>query len=102
MLDTLAEIRERRDAVAELERSLLELHQVFLDMAVLVEAQGEMIDNIEAQVRGWLVVWWGGLGGGFGGGLVGGWWLGLGCRLSVSRREFWGSERASQAQVLGF
>ncbi|KDD76209.1 hypothetical protein H632_c314p2 [Helicosporidium sp. ATCC 50920] len=50
VLDTLAEIRERRDAVLELERSLLDLHQIFLDMAVLVEAQGEMLDNIEAQV----------------------------------------------------
>lgn len=35
----------------ELEQSLLELHQIFLDMAVLVEAQGEMLDNIEKQVR---------------------------------------------------
>ena len=26
------------------------LLQIFLDMAVLVEAQGEMLDNIEAQV----------------------------------------------------
>lgn len=51
VLDTLAEIRERRDAVLELEASLMELHQIFLDMAVLVEAQGQMIDNIEAQVR---------------------------------------------------
>lgn len=50
VLDTLAEIRERRDAVVGLERSLMELHQIFLDMAVLVEAQGQMIDNIEAQV----------------------------------------------------
>mmetsp|Transcript_49877 Transcript_49877/g.159511 ORF Transcript_49877/g.159511 Transcript_49877/m.159511 type:complete len:89 (+) Transcript_49877:1129-1395(+) len=33
-----------------MERKLLELHQIFLDMAVLVEAQGEMLDNIEAQV----------------------------------------------------
>jgi len=52
VLDTLAEIRERRDAVMELEKSLMELHQIFLDMAVLVEAQGQMIDNIEAQVGG--------------------------------------------------
>lgn len=34
----------------DLEQKLLELHQIFLDMAVLVEAQGEMLDNIEAQV----------------------------------------------------
>lgn len=48
--DTLAEIRERQQAVNELEKSLLELHQIFLDMAVLVEAQGGMIENIAAQV----------------------------------------------------
>ncbi|CAK0787669.1 hypothetical protein CVIRNUC_010891 [Coccomyxa viridis] len=48
--DTLAEIEERGEAVRELEKSLLDLHQIFLDMAVLVEAQGEMLDNIEAQV----------------------------------------------------
>ena len=50
MLDTLAEVQERHEAVKELEKSLMELHQVFLDMAVLVEAQGEMLDNIEQQV----------------------------------------------------
>lgn len=49
-MDTLAEIEERGEAVRELEKSLLDLHQIFLDMAVLVEAQGEMLDNIEAQV----------------------------------------------------
>lgn len=48
--ETLAEIQERHAAVRDLERSLLELHQIFLDMAVLVEAQGEMLDNIENQV----------------------------------------------------
>ena len=50
VLDTLAEINERHEAVKELEKSLMELHQIFLDMAVLVEAQGEMLDNIEQQV----------------------------------------------------
>ena len=50
ILDTVAEIQERHDAVQELERKLLELHQIFLDMSVLVEAQGEMLDNIENQV----------------------------------------------------
>ena len=43
---------EPRRAVKDLEQSLLELHQIFLDMAVLVEAQGEMLDNIEKQARG--------------------------------------------------
>lgn len=49
-MDTLLEIRERQKAVRDLEQSLLELHQIFLDMAVLVEVQGEMLDNIERQV----------------------------------------------------
>eukprot|EP00191_Tetraselmis_sp_GSL018_P011963 CAMPEP_0177606588 /NCGR_PEP_ID=MMETSP0419_2-20121207/17390_1 /TAXON_ID=582737 /ORGANISM="Tetraselmis sp., Strain GSL018" /LENGTH=294 /DNA_ID=CAMNT_0019100965 /DNA_START=216 /DNA_END=1097 /DNA_ORIENTATION=- len=50
ILDTLAEIQERHEAVKHLEKSLYELHQIFLDMAVLVEAQGEQLDSIEAQV----------------------------------------------------
>eukprot|EP00898_Chlorokybus_atmophyticus_P002272 jgi/Chlat1/3045/Chrsp208S03298 len=50
VLETVAEIQERHDAIRDLERKLLELHQIFLDMAVLVEAQGDLLDNIEAQV----------------------------------------------------
>ncbi|KAH9728501.1 Syntaxin-132 [Citrus sinensis] len=50
IMDTLAEIQERHDAVRDLERKLLELQQIFLDMAVLVDAQGDMLDNIESQV----------------------------------------------------
>ncbi|CAH9101235.1 unnamed protein product [Cuscuta epithymum] len=51
IMDTLAEIQERHDAVIELERKLLELQQIFLDMAVLVDAQGDMLNNIESQVH---------------------------------------------------
>ncbi|KAL3825655.1 hypothetical protein ACJIZ3_021684 [Penstemon smallii] len=50
VMDTLAEIKERHDAVRDLERKLLELQQVFLDMAVLVDSQGDLLDNIESQV----------------------------------------------------
>lgn len=90
VVDTLADVQDRHEAVRELEASLLDLHQVrtikkkerggigrfpvarlhftprashpvslfsphlyfqvFLDMAVLVEAQGEMLDSVEAQV----------------------------------------------------
>ncbi|KAK6942481.1 Syntaxin, N-terminal domain, partial [Dillenia turbinata] len=50
IMDTLAEIQERHDAVREVERKLMELQQIFLDMAVLVEAQGDMLDNIESHV----------------------------------------------------
>ncbi|KAJ8622758.1 hypothetical protein MRB53_031287 [Persea americana] len=47
---TVAEIQDRHDAAKEIEKSLLELHQVFLDMAVMVEAQGEQMDDIEHHV----------------------------------------------------
>ena len=50
VLETVVEIQDRHDAAKEIEKSLLELHQVFLDMAVMVEAQGEKIDNIEHHV----------------------------------------------------
>ncbi|KAI4348869.1 hypothetical protein L6164_009538 [Bauhinia variegata] len=50
ILDTINEIQERHDAVKEIEKNLKELHQVFLDMAVLVEAQGEQLDDIESHV----------------------------------------------------
>lgn len=50
ILDTVHEIRERHDAVMDLEKNLLDLHQIFLDMAVLVEAQGEQLNDIEHHV----------------------------------------------------
>ena len=50
VLDTIAEIQERHDAVKDIERNLHELHQTFLDMAVLVQHQGEQLDDIEANV----------------------------------------------------
>ncbi|XP_010458510.1 PREDICTED: syntaxin-125-like [Camelina sativa] len=50
ILDTVSEIQERHDAVKEIEKNLLELHQVFMDMAALVEAQGQQLNNIESHV----------------------------------------------------
>ncbi|KAF9595913.1 hypothetical protein IFM89_006194 [Coptis chinensis] len=50
LVDTISEIQERHIAVKEIERSLQELHQVFLDISVLVQAQGEQLDDIESQV----------------------------------------------------
>ena len=46
----MAEIQERHEAVKDMEESLADLHQIFLDMSILVDAQGEMLDNIEQQV----------------------------------------------------
>ncbi|KAK3188099.1 hypothetical protein Dsin_027660 [Dipteronia sinensis] len=50
IMDTISEIQERHDAVKEIEKNLLELHQVFLDMAALVEAQGHQLNDIESHV----------------------------------------------------
>ncbi|XP_057457946.1 syntaxin-132 isoform X1 [Lotus japonicus] len=51
IVNTVEEIQERHDAVKEIEKKLLDLHQIYLDMAVLVDAQGEILDNIESQVN---------------------------------------------------
>ncbi|GAA0141661.1 SNARE protein [Lithospermum erythrorhizon] len=50
VMDTIMEIQERHDAVKELEKNLSELHQIFMDMSVLVQHQGEQLDDIESQV----------------------------------------------------
>eukprot|EP00696_Hemimastix_kukwesjijk_P018840 gnl/Hemi2/787_TR288_c0_g16_i1.p2 gnl/Hemi2/787_TR288_c0_g16~~gnl/Hemi2/787_TR288_c0_g16_i1.p2 ORF type:complete len:309 (-),score=106.97 gnl/Hemi2/787_TR288_c0_g16_i1:412-1338(-) len=47
---TLAEVTDRYQDVIKLEQSIAELHQMFVDMAILVEQQGEMIDQIEFNV----------------------------------------------------
>ncbi|XP_076918453.1 syntaxin-121-like [Bidens hawaiensis] len=51
VMETILEIQERHDAVTVIERNLKELHQVFMDMAVLVETQGEQLDDIESHVN---------------------------------------------------
>ncbi|KEH24254.1 hypothetical protein MtrunA17_Chr7g0267551 [Medicago truncatula] len=50
MMEKIQEIEERHGAVKEIERNLKELHQVFLDMAVLVQSQGEELNDIESQM----------------------------------------------------
>eukprot|EP00053_Salpingoeca_punica_P016710 m.158779 g.158779 ORF g.158779 m.158779 type:complete len:310 (+) comp17028_c4_seq2:910-1839(+) len=48
--DALEKIQNRHQGILALEKSLLELHEMFLDLAILVESQGEMIDRIEFSV----------------------------------------------------
>ncbi|EPS62072.1 hypothetical protein M569_12717 [Genlisea aurea] len=50
ILDAITEIQERHDAVKDIEKNLVELHQIFLDMAALVEAQGQQLNDIESHV----------------------------------------------------
>jgi len=51
IMDTIQEIQERHGTVKEIERNLQELHQVFLDMALLVQHQGEHLDDIESHME---------------------------------------------------
>ena len=45
--NALADIQEKHRDIMKLEASIAELHQLFLDMSVLVESQGELLDQIE-------------------------------------------------------
>ncbi|XP_069476186.1 syntaxin-2 isoform X2 [Ambystoma mexicanum] len=46
----LNEIESRHKDIMKLETSIRELHDMFVDMAMLVETQGEMVNNIEKNV----------------------------------------------------
>ncbi|WCJ40159.1 Syntaxin-112 [Euphorbia peplus] len=46
-VDLLMENQERHDALKDIQRSMTELQKVFLDMAVMLEAQGDGIEDIQ-------------------------------------------------------
>jgi len=43
-------VQARHEEIVKLEKSIMEVHEMFLDLAVLVESQGAMINNIEDNV----------------------------------------------------
>lgn len=47
----LEEVKGTYHDVRRLEASILELHKMFMDLALLVDRQGEMLDQIEYQVK---------------------------------------------------
>merc|ERR1739838_126790 len=49
-MGSLADIEARHRDIIKLENSIRELHDMFMDMAMLVESQGEMIDRIEYNI----------------------------------------------------
>ncbi|GJY64701.1 syntaxin-132-like protein [Tanacetum coccineum] len=52
VLDIFAEIHERQETVAELSNQIVDLAQVFIEMALYDnQQQDEMLDNIERQVE---------------------------------------------------
>jgi len=48
--DALNYVQNKHKQIKKLESSINELHQLFVDMAVLVEAQGELVNQIEKNV----------------------------------------------------
>lgn len=50
LIDEVQRIREKHHDILQLERSIGDLCQMFQDIAILVEAQGEMLDTIEVHV----------------------------------------------------
>jgi t-SNARE complex subunit (syntaxin) len=48
---TYAKVAGKYQDVLTLESSVAELHQMFLDFALLTEQQGELLDQIEFQVK---------------------------------------------------
>eukprot|EP00124_Ichthyophonus_hoferi_P001699 Ihof_evm5s96 gene=Ihof_evmTU5s96 len=46
----LEEIEDRQKDIVRLEKSMRELHELFLDLALMVDQQGEVVDRIEFQV----------------------------------------------------
>ncbi|KAL7863648.1 hypothetical protein SRHO_G00126320 [Serrasalmus rhombeus] len=46
----LSEIESRHKDIVRLESSIKELHDMFVDIAMLVESQGDIVDNIEVNV----------------------------------------------------
>mmetsp|Transcript_13304 Transcript_13304/g.34876 ORF Transcript_13304/g.34876 Transcript_13304/m.34876 type:complete len:254 (+) Transcript_13304:276-1037(+) len=49
--NALADIQEKHQDILRLEASINELYQLFADMAVLVETQGELLNSIEYNVQ---------------------------------------------------
>jgi len=49
--NAVADIKEKYKDIVKLERSIETIHQMFTDIQMLVQAQGEMLDNIELNVQ---------------------------------------------------
>jgi syntaxin 1B/2/3 len=46
----LEDVQEKHKDIQRLESSIQELHQLFVDLSVLVESQGELLNDIEHNV----------------------------------------------------
>ncbi|KAI9488595.1 t-SNARE [Zychaea mexicana] len=51
----LNEVQSRHDDIKKIEKTILELHQLFVDMQMMIEQQGEVLTNVEQQVESTVV-----------------------------------------------
>lgn len=51
LANALNEIQDKYNDIKKLEKSVVELHQMFVDLATLVDAQGDLLDQIEFSVN---------------------------------------------------
>ncbi|CEG67278.1 hypothetical protein RMATCC62417_03731 [Rhizopus microsporus] len=51
----LSEVQSRHDDIKKIEKTILELHQLFVDMQMMVEQQGETLQQIETHAENTLV-----------------------------------------------
>jgi syntaxin 1B/2/3 len=49
--NAVADIQDKYKDIRKLEKSVEIIHQLFMDMQMLVQAQGEMLDNIELNIQ---------------------------------------------------
>lgn len=49
--NAVADIQDKYKDIRKLEKSVEIIHQLFIDMQMLVQAQGEMLDNIELNIQ---------------------------------------------------
>lgn len=51
LIETIREVQERHDGVKEIERHFMEIHNIFTDISVLVDAQGQMVNEIQDNIN---------------------------------------------------
>ncbi|ORE02747.1 t-SNARE [Rhizopus microsporus var. microsporus] len=47
----LSEVQSRHDDIKHIEKTIIELHQLFMDMSMMVEQQGETLNTVEANAE---------------------------------------------------
>lgn len=47
----LSEVQNRHDDIKHIEKTIVELHQLFMDMQMMIEQQGEVLDNAQVNAE---------------------------------------------------